>query len=78
MDKLTISYWTLWKRCAAEANLRKKGHLRKFRRLKCTDLTFVKKKYATAFFEAKKLRKNAHFPTFANSQQKYVNGLKWD
>ena len=62
MDKLTISYWTLWKRFAAEANLRKKGHLRKFRRLKCAYLIFVGKKYATAVFEAKKLRKKRALP----------------
>ena len=41
-------------------------------------LDIFQKKYATAVFEAKNYAKNAHFPTFANSQQKCVNGLKWD
>ena len=70
MDKLTISYWTLWKRFAAEANLRKKGHLRKFRRLKCAVLIFVKKNTRPQFLRQKNYAKNAHFPTFANLQQK--------
>ena len=40
-----------------------------------SDVIFVTKKYATAFFRQQNYAKNAQFATFANFQQKCVN---WD